>query len=177
MRCTRNGHDIHGHSSQPNTLRRTPSSAREARYGNGHVRQQLRHNWWQRCPKATTGGSQLATRCNCGYEVVLSFGDLKRSSRTLRVGNDGEQRQQDNPPHPADQRHDGLRSCRSSTLTTAAAIVDVFWRRTRRSLRRTEFGSRRRSERCPRGGTSNVDVLRGTVGEFDEVFHGRIRVV
>ena len=32
MRCTRNnGHDIHGHSSQQNTLRRTPSTAREAR--------------------------------------------------------------------------------------------------------------------------------------------------
>ena len=32
VRCTRNnGHDIHGHSSQPNTLRRTPSTVWEAR--------------------------------------------------------------------------------------------------------------------------------------------------
>ena len=31
VRCTRNGHGIHGHSSQQNTLRRTPSTAREAR--------------------------------------------------------------------------------------------------------------------------------------------------
>jgi len=31
VRCTRNGHDNHGHGSQPNTLRLTPSTAREAR--------------------------------------------------------------------------------------------------------------------------------------------------
>jgi len=31
VRCTRNGHDIHGHSSQPNKLRRTPSTAQEGR--------------------------------------------------------------------------------------------------------------------------------------------------